>query len=57
MPPTACEYVVWRVLDREIDWYVNRGGQFERILPQADGTLRTGLPRPLARSGRLDSAM
>ncbi len=35
------EYVVWRVLDREIDWYVNRGGQFERIPPQADGTLHS----------------
>ncbi len=35
------EYVVWRVLDREIDWYVNRGGQFERITPRADGTLRS----------------
>jgi Uma2 family endonuclease len=35
------EYVLWRVLDREIDWYVNRGGQFEQILPQADGILRS----------------
>ncbi len=35
------EYVVWRVLDREIDWYVNRGGRFERITPQADDTLRS----------------
>jgi Uma2 family endonuclease len=35
------EYVLWRVIDREIDWYVNRGGQFERILPQADGILRS----------------
>ena len=35
------EYVVWRVRDRAIDWYVNRAGRFERILPQADGTLRS----------------
>jgi Uma2 family endonuclease len=35
------EYVLWRVIDREIDWYVNRGGQFERILPGADGILRS----------------
>jgi Uma2 family endonuclease len=35
------EYVLWRVLDREIDWYVNRGGRFERILPQADGLLHS----------------
>jgi Uma2 family endonuclease len=35
------EYVVWRVRDRAIDWYVNRGGAFERLLPQGDGTLRS----------------
>ena len=35
------EYVVWRVLDRAIDWFANRGGSFERILPQVDGTLRS----------------
>jgi Uma2 family endonuclease len=35
------EYVVWRVLDREIDWYANRGGQFERIRPGADGFLHS----------------
>jgi Uma2 family endonuclease len=35
------EYVVWRVRDRAIDWYVNRGGGFERILPDADGILRS----------------
>jgi len=35
------EYVVWRVLDRQIDWFVNRGGQFERLSPQADGILRS----------------
>lgn len=35
------EYVVWRVHDRTIDWFVNRGGRFERIAPQADGTLRS----------------
>ena len=27
------EYVVWRVLDREVDWFVNREGRFERIAP------------------------
>ena len=35
------EYLVWRVRDREIDWFVNRAGTFVRILPQADGTLRS----------------
>jgi Uma2 family endonuclease len=35
------EYVVWRVRDREIDWYANRGGRFEQMLPQADRILRS----------------
>jgi Uma2 family endonuclease len=35
------EYVVWRVLDRQIDWFVNRDGRFEPILPSADGILRS----------------
>jgi Uma2 family endonuclease len=35
------EYVVWRVLDREIDWFVNHEGRFERMLPAADGILRS----------------
>jgi Uma2 family endonuclease len=29
------EYIVWRVLDQEIDWFVLREGQYER-LPLAD---------------------
>jgi Uma2 family endonuclease len=29
------EYVVWRVFDREVDWFVLRNGQYERLaLPQ-----------------------
>jgi Uma2 family endonuclease len=35
------EYVVWRVLDREIDWFVFRNGRFEAILPGPDGILRS----------------
>jgi len=35
------EYVVWRVIDRKLDWFVNRGGQFERLSLQADGILRS----------------
>jgi Uma2 family endonuclease len=31
------EYVVWRVLDREIDWFVLRGEKFERLLLTAEG--------------------
>jgi Uma2 family endonuclease len=34
----AREYVVWRVLDGAVDWFVRRGGAFE-LLPAADGIL------------------
>ncbi len=34
------EYLVWRVLDREVDWYVNRGGGFDRLRP-VDGVLQS----------------
>jgi Uma2 family endonuclease len=35
------EYVVWRVLDRQVDWFVNHEGQFQPLLPAADGILRS----------------
>jgi Uma2 family endonuclease len=35
------EYIVWRVLDRQVDWYVNRQGRFELMMPAADGILRS----------------
>ena len=35
------EYVVWRVLDRQVDWFVNREGRFEPMPPSADGILRS----------------
>jgi Uma2 family endonuclease len=35
------EYVVWRVWDRAVDWFVLRGGRFERHLPGKDGLLRS----------------
>jgi Uma2 family endonuclease len=35
------EYVVWRVLDRQIDWFVNREGRFEPMPPAADGIVRS----------------
>ena len=35
------EYVVWRVLDRQVDWFVNRDGRFEPMPPAADGILRS----------------
>lgn len=35
------EYVVWRVFDREIDWFVLRVGQYERMTVDAHGCLRS----------------
>jgi Uma2 family endonuclease len=35
------EYVVWRVRDRQVDWFVLRDGQYERLAPAADGILRS----------------
>ncbi len=35
------EYIVWRVLDREIDWFVLRQGRFEKLSPGHDGILRS----------------
>jgi Uma2 family endonuclease len=35
------EYVVWRVLDREIDWFVLTDGQYRRLVPGADGIYRS----------------
>src|SRR5262249_47215289 len=35
------EYVVWRVLDRAVDWFLLHDGQFERLPPDADGVLRS----------------
>ncbi len=35
------EYVVWRVFDQEIDWFVLRAGQYERLAPSADGLYRS----------------
>ncbi len=37
------EYLVWRILDREIDWFVLQDGQYERQLPAADGLLRSAV--------------
>ena len=34
-------YLVWRVLDRQIDWLVNREGRFEPMPSAADGPLRS----------------
>lgn len=33
----ACEYLVWRVWDQAIDWFVLREDRYERLPPDADG--------------------
>ncbi len=33
----AREYIVWRVLDKAIDWFVLREGRYERLAVDADG--------------------
>jgi Uma2 family endonuclease len=35
------EYIVWRVLDREVDWFVLRSGSFDRLAPDKNGLLRS----------------
>lgn len=35
------EYFVWRVWDREIDWFILRNGRFERHVAGTDGVLRS----------------
>jgi Uma2 family endonuclease len=35
------EYVVWRVLDRAIDWFVLMDGEYQRLQPDEDGIFRS----------------
>jgi len=35
------EYVVWRVWDKAVDWFVLRGGRYERLAPGNDGIFRS----------------
>jgi Uma2 family endonuclease len=35
------EYLVWRVLDRQIDWFRLNEDRYEPLQPEADGTLRS----------------
>jgi Uma2 family endonuclease len=35
------EYVVWRVLEQAIDWFVLRAGRYERLPVDANGLLRS----------------
>lgn len=35
------EYIVWRVYDQEIDWFVLREGRYDRLPPGPDGICRS----------------
>jgi Uma2 family endonuclease len=35
------EYIVWRVLDQQIDWFILRNAQYDRLAPGGDGILRS----------------
>jgi Uma2 family endonuclease len=35
------EYLVWRVLEQEVDWFVLRDGQYERMPRDAQGLVRS----------------
>lgn len=35
------EYLVWRVLDREIEWFAARGSEFVPLVPDSSGILRS----------------
>lgn len=35
------EYVVWRVLDQEIDWFILRGSQYDKSTPDSAGIFRS----------------
>ena len=37
----AREYVVWRVLDRQIDWFVLHEERYKPLNPEAGGILRS----------------
>lgn len=37
----AAEYLVWRVEDGEIDWFILRDGAYQPIKPDVDGVLRS----------------
>lgn len=35
------EYIIWRVLDGEIDWFILRGSQYEKLTPDPAGIVRS----------------
>lgn len=37
----VCEYILWRVEDNAIDWFVLRDGQYVPLMPDASGVIRS----------------
>jgi hypothetical protein len=37
----VCEYVVWRVLEQAVDWFILREGAYDRLAPGPDGIYRS----------------
>ncbi len=37
----VCEYILWRVEDQEIDWFVLRGSEYELLPVDLDGIVRS----------------
>lgn len=35
------EYIVWRVLDKQLDWFILRAGAFESLAPDGAGILKS----------------
>lgn len=35
------EFILWRVDDEELDWYVLRSGDYEQLAADADGIMRS----------------
>ena len=35
------EYIIWRVIDEEIDWFILRSGNYERLLPDEAGIIKS----------------
>ncbi|MBI3408213.1 MAG: Uma2 family endonuclease [Planctomycetes bacterium] len=38
---SVLEYIIWRVADREIDWFFLRGGKFKRLTRSSDGAFKS----------------
>lgn len=37
----VCEYIVWRVRDKAIDWFVLQDGKYEHLSPGEDGIVKS----------------